>query len=142
MNASGVFVILMVVLLVFNFAYVSVSGDASGVLTNMAIGGVLGIVIPLVVVAILSGTNVVASGLNPASTQLIFGVGVLLGLLFQISFTIATFEITLGMGLLTNVFNVFASDVGYGVPFFVTAILGISLFVSGLLTFSGGGGGA
>ena len=133
---------LMVVLLIFNFAWVSVSGDATVVLTQMAIGGVLGIVIPIVVVAILSGTNVVASGLNSASTKMIFGVGVLLGLLFQINFTIATFNITLGMGLLTNVFNVFATTDLFGIPFFMTAILGISLFVSGLLTFSGGGGGA
>ena len=133
---------LMVVLLIFNFMWVTVSGDSSVVLTQMAIGGVLGIVIPIVVVAILSGTNVLSTGLNSASTKMIFGVGVLLGLLFQINFTIATFQITLGMGLLTNVFNVFATSDLFGIPFFVTAILGISLFVSGLLTFSGGGGGA
>ena len=142
MNSSGVLMVLMVVLLVFNFAYVSTSGDVGDVLTNMAMGAVLGVVIPLVVVAILSGTTVVGSGLNPSSTKLIFGMGVLMGLLFQISFTAGTFNITLGMGLLTNVFNVFAMDVFFGIPFFMTAVLGIALFVSGLLTFSGGGSGA
>lgn len=142
MNASEVFIILMVVLMVFNFAYVTMIGDIGTTLGNMAMGGILGIVIPIVVVAVLSGTNIVASGLNSASTKMIFGVGVLLGLLFQISFTVATFTITLGMGLLTNVFSVFNMTDFFGIPFFMTAILGIALFVSGLLTFSGGGGGA
>lgn len=142
MNSSGIFIILMVVLLVFNFAYVSVIGDSMTVLGNMAIGGILGIVIPIVVVAVLSGTNVLSTGLNSASTKIIFGVGVLLGLLFQISFTVATFTITLGMGLLTNVFNVFAATDLFGIPFFMTAVIGAAIIVSGLLTFSGGGGGA
>lgn len=142
MNASEVFIILMVVLMVFNFAYVTMIGDTATTLGNMAMGGILGIVIPIVVVAVLSGTNIVASGLNSASTKMIFGVGVLLGLLFQISFTVATFTITLGMGLLTNVFSVFSMTDLAGIPFFMTAVLGIALFVSGLLTFSGGGGGA
>jgi hypothetical protein len=141
MNAGEVFVVLMVVLLVFNFGVVMMSGDPYALLAQMAIGGLLGVVVPIAVIAILSGTNVVASGLNAASTRIIFGMGVLLGLLFQITFTVATFTISLGAGLLQNVFGVFAITDLWGIPFLLVVVLGIVILASGLLTFSGGGGG-
>jgi hypothetical protein len=141
-NASDIFLTLMIVLVIFNFGCVLMSGDPYTMLENMAIGGVLSVLLVAVVTAILSGVNVLETGLNPASTHIIFGMGVLLSLLFQISFEAYGFTIAFGVGLLSNVFNTFAMTDLMGIPFFMVTAIGLAILASGLMTITGGGGGA
>lgn len=142
MNSQEIFIILMVTLLVFNFCIVSLSGDPQTFLLNLSIGGVLTVVLAGMIAAVASAINVLGSGVNPAGTKIIFGFAVLLGILFQITFNIGTASIPLGIGLLTNVFGVFNITDFWGIPFFLTAIIGVTILVTGLQSITGGAGSA
>lgn len=142
MNSQEIFITLMVALLIFNFCIVSLSGDPQTFLLNLSIGGVLTVVLAGMIAAVASAINVLGSGVNPAGTKIIFGFAVLLGILFQITFSIGTASIPLGMGLLTNIFGVFNMTDFWGIPFFLTAILGIVVLVTGVQTITGGAGSA
>lgn len=142
MNSQEIFIVLMVTLLIFNFCVVSLNGNASAFLLNLAVGGILTVIIAGMVAAVASAINVLGSGVNPAGTKIIFGFAVLLGILFQLTFTIGTATIPLGMGLLTNIFTIFSISDLYGIPFFLTAVIGVVILVTGLQTITGGAGSA
>jgi hypothetical protein len=138
--SSSIFITLMAVLLVFNFFYVSLMGNAAQFLANMAIGGILTVIVAGVLAALLTSINVLGSGLSTAGTKIIFGFSVLLGLLFQITFTFGAYQVPLGVGLLQNVFMTFNPTDGYGIPFFLVMAIGVTILVTGIQTIQGGGG--
>jgi len=151
MRADETFIALMTGLLIFNFIYFSLTGNVMQFLLNISIGTLITLIISAVVFSILSSISVVveflASGaavsMNPMGTRIIFGISVMLGLLFQIKiplFTMGTttFDLPIGVGLLSNVFNVFSISDLYGIPFFMVCIIGIILIVSGFQMMLGG----
>lgn len=129
----------MAVLLVFNFIVVSLSSNPAVFLLNMTIGGVLTVLVAGVIAALITSVNILGSGLNTAGTSIMFGFAVLLGLLFQITFSVAGFNIPLGVGLLQNLFSVFELTDLWGIPYFLISCLGLLILVSGLQTIQGGG---
>lgn len=131
MNSSGLFISCFIIIITFNLFYVTVNPTE---VYNLTIGGVSGFVVQILGIAILSGVNALGSGLNAQSTKIIFGVGTILNILFQLQF----WEITLGFGLINNLINAFS-----GSPTFITIIIGVFAIItlfSGLLTVLGGGG--
>lgn len=131
MNASEIFIITMIVLLIFNVVYLTSTPDGLALTTMGAITGFIAIILA---VGVIAGIQILGSGLNAMSIKILFGVGCLLNILFQVS--ISGFRI--GLGLLNNVFTVFNSGDIIGLGTVISFLLGITVITSGLVTITGG----
>lgn len=131
MNASTVFIFCMITLLIFNFIYVSSTPQQLQIIT---IGALIGFIAEILAIGVISGVQILGSGLNPASIRILFGVATLLNILFQVN--IGGFPI--GIGLLNNVFTVFSNGDFLGLGLFITTVLGLVLITSGLIVIVGG----
>lgn len=134
MNSGMVFLSCLSVLLIFNWIYVAMYPSVTW---NLTVGAVTGFVGTILALGIISGIQLFGSGLSGTSIKIIFGVGTLLNILFQI--TIGGFPI--GMGLANNVLSSFSGGDIIGIGYFLTTIICIITIVSGLMVIIGGGGG-
>lgn len=129
MNSSGVFISIMAILLVFNMFYFLYFPNSTW---NLTIGAITGFIFTILGTGLLTGVQVLGSGLNTETTKIVFGCGTLLNVLFQIN--VAGFPI--GFGLITNILNVFGSEfLGLGV--IMVSILGVIAFISGIMMIIG-----
>jgi len=101
---------------------------------QFTIGAITGFMVLILGIGIISGIQVLGSGLNGESIKIMFGCGALLNVLFQIN--IANFPI--GMGLVTNVLACFDGTEFLGLGIIITSIMGVMAFVSGLIVITGG----
>jgi hypothetical protein len=135
MYASDWFMTTMVVLLAFAVACGFVNGNATSLYSFTSI---IGFVTGMTIVAIACGISILGSGFNAESTKIIFGVGVLLNILFQISFNVVGFTVAIGLGILTNTLLSIPLNVFFGIPFIILLCLGTICLISGLLVITGG----
>lgn len=135
----GIFLSIVMILSIFNIGYYIMYPDTIFSLGISAITSFIGIGI---IVAVLSGFSAFSVSLSDASQRLILIVLTLVNLLFQITIPLSEdFNIPIGLGLLSNLFNVFAiNDVAYLGWIFCT-IMGILALVSGLQMVVGVGEG-
>jgi len=130
MNPSSLFIFSMLVMLMFNVVY----GFASPTTTfTLIVGAVTGFIATIILVGVVSGIQILGSGLNSASIKILFGVGTILNLLFQVS--IAGFPV--GLGLATTMINAFNSSELFGLGFLITTILCVMTLASGLMVVIG-----
>ena len=130
MNAQEMFISVMIILLIFNIYYTFTFTEA---VWSLTIGALTGFIAVILAVGIISGVQVLGSGLTGESIKIMFGCGALLNILFQINI----FGFPLGMGLVTNVLSVFGSEF-LALGIIITSVLGMIAFVSGLIVITGG----
>jgi len=130
MNAQEMFISVMIILLIFNIYYTFTFTEA---VWSLTIGALTGFIATILAVGIISGVQVLGSGLTGESIKILFGCGALLNVLFQINI----FGFPLGMGLVTNVLSVFGSEF-LALGIIITSVLGMIAFVSGLIIITGG----
>jgi len=127
MNAQEVFLGSLSVMLLFSVVVMFMSPEN---IWEFTIDAVAGTFIGLILIAgVLTGINVLGSGLNSESVAIIFGVGALLNILFQIE--IAGFPI--GLGLVNNMVNSFGASDGLGLGYLLSTVIGLITLVSGTI---------
>lgn len=119
MGAQNTFITVMCVLLIFNVIYALSNPDVG---VDLLLGGALGLITTGLVAGVVSGINILGSGLTGVSVRLLFGVATLMNILFKIN--IAGFDI--GLGLASNVIEVLGTE-----------LMGLGLIAGGLLAMLG-----
>lgn len=130
MTSSEIFISIMFILLIFNVFYTFYN---PAVVWDLTVGAISGFLVVILGTGIISGITVLGSGLSTQSIKIMFGCGTLLNILFQIE--IGGFPV--GFGLVTNVLNVFGSEI-LGLGVIIVSILGLLAFVSGIMIITGG----
>ena len=135
----GIFLSIIMVLTIFNIGYYVMYPDTIFSLGISLVTSFIGIGI---VVGVLSGFSAFSVSLSDTSQRLILIILTLVNLLFQITIPLSEdFNIPVGLGLLSNLFTVFAvNDVAYLGWVFCT-IMGVLALVSGLQMVVGVGEG-
>lgn len=148
MSASGVFTTCLTILLLLN-GIMFFAGSAS----YLNIAGLsyvtfdlLDLMLTLVVIIgifILATINVFGSGLDAGVLRYAFGLVVLIGIMFEVTFTIGTEDpISLGLGLLQNVlypfFNPASTNLFSDLGLIIAGIFGMITLGSGVLLIAGG----
>ena len=148
MKAQEIFISSILVLLFFNFIYISSTPNK---VNTMTIGAITGLLTLVIAVGVIGGLQILGSGLNSASIKIIFSVGVLVNIMFRIEMkgvmiTLAGYPLTqthlaIGLGLMNNLYEVFSQGDLLGIGFFITTVFSIITLVSGLIIIIGGLGG-
>ena len=134
MKATGIFLSVMTILLIFNWLYVSAYPTSTNI---MLFGAVTGLVTISVVTSIVAGLQVLGSGFNGESIRILFGVTALIQILFSLNFEIEDIHVIIGLGLINNLFNAFSGGDFYGLGYFITTVFAILSLVSGILIIVG-----
>lgn len=132
-RASAVFITCMVIFIMFNVFYVMVYPETINLLDMSWITSV----IPLIVAAVLlTGIEVLGTGIRGTSIKLLFGILALINIMFQIN--IGGYPV--GLGLAQNMLLVF-STMGdwFGIGFFITMGLILASLASGMMLILGSG---
>lgn len=75
------------------------------------------------------------SGLSDVTIKVLFASAILMAIMFSVS--IPYINITVGLGLLTNVLTVFSMTEMLGIGYLIVATLGIITFISAILIIVG-----
>lgn len=118
-------------MLLFNIGY-SFANPTS--VFDIVVGGVVGFIATVAGLGIISGIQILGSGLSTASQKIIFGIGTLLNILFQIDIA----GLTIGMGLGSTLIEAFVLNDLFGIPFFLVTVFVIAILISGIMTIVGG----
>lgn len=135
----GIFLSVLMVLFVFNVGYYVIYPDSVelvgiSVLTTFITTGLA--------IGIISGISAFTIEISDTAQKIIFVVVLLVNIMFQIVLPFGDlYELPLGLGLLTNVFNVFALNDALLIGYVISSILGILALVSGLQMAVGEGDG-
>lgn len=127
---SSIFVTCVMIMIIFNVIYVSAHPDLGN---NMTVGAVTGLVGTALATGILAGIQVLGTGLNDESIKIMFGMGAIVNILFQINIG----ELPLGLGLANNMINAFSPSEAGGLGYFIAGGLAIVTLICGLLTIVG-----
>lgn len=134
LEATDIFLSGILILLLFNVAYILIIPSA---LWNITTGAITGFLLTLVAIATVSGISILGSGLNSASIKILFGFGSIISILYSVEIA----GLRLGMGLATNVLASFSSSGGgletFG--FLFVSILSLMILISGLIMIQGSG---
>lgn len=137
--AMGVFLSVIMVLVIFNIGYYAIYPETVELL---GVSVILTFATAGLAIGVISGVEVLGSGISDTAQRIIFIVVILLNLLFQIDIPIGEgIEIPLGLGLLSHVLEVFVLNDAYMIGYAVTTILGILALVTGLQMAVGAGEG-
>lgn len=129
MNAQEVFISCLMILMLFNIFYIFSDPEISW---NLTLDVLTGFISGVIANAVITGVSILGSGLNSSSTKIIFGVGSILNLLFQIKIA----NIPIGLGLATNLFGLFGTEF-FGLGLILISVLALITIVSGLMTILG-----
>lgn len=135
MRTQAVFMGGLLVMFFFNVFFLVMQPDA---IWTMTVGAITGFVATVLAVGVISGINILGSGLSGSSVKILFGTSALLTIMFQIP--IAGFPV--GLGLANNIISTFseADTVTQMFGFFLGTGLSVMTIISGLLTIAGSGG--
>jgi len=135
----GIFLSVMMVLTIFNLGYymiypTTVTFIGLSVLTTFITTGLA--------VGIISGIQIMGSGISDTAQKIVFVIIILVNIMFQIVLPLPDLgELPIGLGLLSNIYNVFAVNDVWFIGFAISTILGILAMVSGLQMAVGEGDG-
>lgn len=137
-DERSIFLTGLSILIIFNVAYFlsRPAAEQTVLITQMGRDGVIGLIVTVGAVAVLSGTNVLGSGLNTESVKLLFGIATLLNVLFSINFG----PIGIGIGLVNPLFTVFILGAGgflMLLGFLVATGIALMVLVSGIVIIQG-----
>jgi hypothetical protein len=136
MVASKIFIGSMTILTVLNlFAY-----NLYPSMAILSLSGIIGMFTLLLSTGVLVTLNVFGSGFDSGMVKNVIFFFAIFGLLAQFQFNVFTgYNFTLGLGLLTNMLNIFSgSDFGSVFGFYIIFIIGILAFVSGFIMMNSG----
>lgn len=128
---KGVFIPVFLIILLFNMIYVNMTPETT---YNIYLGAITGLLASTIAVGIIGGVQILGSGLNSESIKILFGTSTLLNVLFQIQ--ISGFPI--GIGLATNIVDIFTESDFIGIGFFLSTALALLALISGLIIIVGG----
>lgn len=128
---KGVFTSVFAIILLFNMIYVNMNPETT---YNIYVGAVTGLIATSISVGVLGGISILGSGLNSESIKILFGTSTLLNALFQIQ--VGAFPV--GIGLATNIINIFTESDFVGLGFFISTALAVIALISGLIIIIGG----
>ncbi len=128
---KSLFITGLAILIIFNFIYCTMNPDIVNV---MYVGAITGLIASVVATTVISGINILGSGLTGESIRIIFSISTILNLLFQISIA----GIQVGIGLVNNILIIFDSTMFAGIGYFIASTLAIMTLVSGMLMIVGG----
>lgn len=142
-SASGIFLFGISTIALFNVFYAISNPMVAnlliwGLITAFIIGGVVGVA--------FAGIQVFGSGFTGESVRIVFGVVMLLTMFFKIDLPSMTnfagtyFSGTLGLGLITNLFDAFPITILGGFPYYMVTVFSIITVISGLVVIIGGSG--
>lgn len=134
MASSHIFIVCLMVLLVTNIVFYT-----AGIFTDLlTAGGIIGAIISAGLIVVALSMIPTTSG-APALKWLISSM-LFIGLFYQISFPILTYNISIGFGLCSNIIDFFAPYTdGLGLlPWLFYFFLGIIGVISGLMMGQGG----
>lgn len=129
-TASSIFLTTFLILLMFNFGYFFISPDS---IEFMILGFFTGLLIVILALGVITGVQILGSGLSTQTQKILFGSGFLVNCLFQID--IVGFPI--GLGLANNVINAFGTEM-MGIGLMIASIISILALISGVMIFTGG----
>lgn len=138
LNDRSIFLSICGILFIYNVAYLlnRPPVEQTALIEQMLFGGVVAMIVTVGGIAIIAGTTIVGSGLNSESIRILFGIGTILNLLFQIP--LGTFSV--GIGLVNPVFALFLNS-GSGflafIGFIVATGLALAALISGLMMITG-----
>lgn len=149
-SAQDVFLSLVTVLVFFNAFYYVVYPEQT---SNLVIGTITTFLVLSMVLGIVCAIQILGSGINPTGTKILFGTITIFEICFQFTIpswvigtnpyfaTIFNNGLPIGMGLINNVFAVFAVGDLLGIGMIISTIMMILLMTSGLLTIVQSGSG-
>jgi len=137
--AMGIFLSVIMVLVIFNIGYYAIYPDT---IQLLGVSIILSFATAGLIIGVISGVEVLGSGISDTAQRIIFIVVILLNMLFQIDIPIGEgITIPVGLGLLSNVLEVFVTNDAYLVGYAICTILGVLALVSGLQMAVGAGDG-
>jgi len=136
----------LIILIVFNVGYYFINPDTG---FNMLLGTVTGFIfsaIPLVILAGLQiGALTVDFSLSDVVVKFISIFSVLVPMLISVNLPLGLTgtlfggrTVPLGLGLLTNMYNVFTTNDLWGIGLILTSIIGLMIIVSAVMIAVGG----
>jgi hypothetical protein len=133
MVAEKVFVSCIIVLLLFNFIFY-VSGYNPDLLS---VGSIIGIFVTLGGIAVIvSFIPTVSAG---GTVQWFATSLIMVGLFYSVSFQVLSYNVHIGLGLASNITNMFSADMGTiaFMPFLFFTAIGLIGIISGIIMFAG-----
>ena len=96
----------------------------------------------IIAVMILATINLFGSGLDAGVLRYVYGLVVLIGIMFQVTFTLDSTPIDIGLGLLSNVlypyFNPSSTNLFSDIGLILSSIFGMITLGSGIIMIGGG----
>jgi hypothetical protein len=96
----------------------------------------------IIAVMILATLNLFGSGLDAGVLRYVYGLVVLIGIMFQVTFTLNSTPIDIGLGLLSNVlypyFNPSSTNLFSDIGLILSSIFGMITLGSGIIMIGGG----
>ncbi len=129
---KSIFITGLAILIIFNFIYCTMTPD---VVNIMYVGALTGLIASVVATVILAGINVFGTGLTGESIRIVFSISTLLNMLFKISIA----GVSIGIGLINNILEIFTPTQFAGIGYFISSTLSIMILASGLMVIIGGG---
>lgn len=96
-----IFICTMAIFLIMNTFYLIIVPTAQNTFINSS---VIGIIVSAIALAIASGIKIMGSGLSDTSVKIIFVSIILMNILYKVEL----YGFTIGMGLSTNIVNIFS----------------------------------
>ncbi len=126
MEAKSIFISIFFIILIINFIYVASTPD---VIFSMGVGVLIGFALSITPIIVLGATALGSQVLSESAQKIIIGLILYLNIFFQFNI----WNITIGLGLLNNVYLAFGGETLWGMGFMVTTILTIVTFITGLM---------
>lgn len=134
MGTQKIFISSILTLAVFNIAFYIVGLNE----TLFSYGSIIGYFITLGVIAV--GISIIPTTSAGSTITWLMRVVIVVSIIYSISFNVLTYTISVGMGLCTQLTNMFSSDINnitfIGWVFFT--IIGLVGTISGIVSMSGG----
>ena len=128
------FISCLTTLIIFNFLFF-ITGLNTDILSASSI---IGIMVSLAVIAV--AVSLIPTTSASGSMNWLMGMVIAVSLFFSVSFTVFTYDITIGVGLATHITDMFPLDMEslMFMPWLFFTIIGILGTVSGIMAMSGG----
>lgn len=146
MNPSSVFTTCLTMLLLLNgimfFAGNPDYGNMAGLsYVSFDLISIIATIGTIVAVMILATLNLFGSGLDASVLRYVYGIVILMGIMFQYSFTLNATVIDIGLGLLQNIlfpyFNPSSTNIFSDLGLILASIFGMITLGSGIIMIGG-----
>ena len=133
MGSSKVFLSCLTVLILFNFVFYLVTSSGQLVPVDIIIGNLITLGLITVVASVIPFTG------GETAMKWFFSTIMMLCIIFRLDITILTYNVSVGLGLGSNMINLFAGDIsGLGLlPFLFFTFISLIATISGIMLTAG-----